>query len=194
MAKPQQSLLVSYSAHMPPTYSARILGKMSIRSRSNVRANRSWPGNVLPWESNYPSLYMERHWALRLFAARPGHDVGFQNQSIYLRLIPPLFFVSRVSACAACVTATDPVFGISSVVGKGKFAKRVPKHLRDVLDAESGCNDGMAFPLIYIALGIIKYGNNANEVALYPGFATLFYMNVLLVLCMVSLLDILPVI
>lgn len=64
---------------------------------------------------------------------------------------------------AACVTATDPVLA-SSVVGKGKFAKRVPKHLRDILSAESGCNDGMAFPFIYLALYLIEYKPHANEV------------------------------
>jgi len=51
------------------------------------------------------------------------------------------------------------------VVGKGKFAKRVPKHLRDVLSAESGCNDGMAFPFIYLALYLIDYRPDADEVA-----------------------------
>ncbi|KAG9874969.1 Na+/H+ antiporter, partial [Aureobasidium melanogenum] len=67
--------------------------------------------------------------------------------------------------CAACVTATDPVLA-SSVVGKGKFAQRVPKHLRDLLSAESGCNDGMAFPFIYLAIYIIRYHHHPNEVAL----------------------------
>jgi sodium/hydrogen antiporter len=64
------------------------------------------------------------------------------------------------------VTATDPVLA-SSVVGKGKFAKRVPKHLRDLLSAESGCNDGMAFPFIYLALYIIHYKNESKEVAFH---------------------------
>jgi sodium/hydrogen antiporter len=43
----------------------------------------------------------------------------------------------------------------SSVVGKGKFAKRVPGHLRNILSAESGSNDGMAFPFVYLAIYII---------------------------------------
>ena len=41
------------------------------------------------------------------------------------------------------------------MVGKGKFAKRVPGHLRNLLSAESGSNDGMAFPFLYLALYII---------------------------------------
>ena len=62
----------------------------------------------------------------------------------------------------ACVTATDPVLA-SSVVGKGKFAKRVPGHLRNLLSAESGSNDGMAFPFLYLALYIILDGYSAGQ-------------------------------
>ena len=76
--------------------------------------------------------------------------------------------------CAACVTATDPVLA-SSVVGKGKFAKRVPKHLRDLLSAESGCNDGMAFPFIYLSFYLIHYRPNANEVAYHWFCNTILY-------------------
>lgn len=79
---------------------------------------------------------------------------------------------------AACVTATDPVLA-SSVVGKGKFAKRVPKHLRDLLSAESGCNDGMAFPFIYLGLYLIKYRPDANEVAFHWFCFTILYECVL---------------
>ena len=51
----------------------------------------------------------------------------------------------------------------SSVVGKGKFAKRVPGHLRNLLSAESGSNDGMAFPFLYLALYIILDQYNAGR-------------------------------
>lgn len=76
--------------------------------------------------------------------------------------------------CAACVTATDPVLA-SSVVGKGKFAKRVPKHLRDLLSAESGCNDGMAFPFIYLSFYLIHYRPNTSEVAYHWFCNTILY-------------------
>ena len=76
--------------------------------------------------------------------------------------------------CAACVTATDPVLA-SSVVGKGKFAKRVPKHLRDLLSAESGCNDGMAFPFIYLSFYIWKYRPDANTISLNWFCITILY-------------------
>lgn len=68
-------------------------------------------------------------------------------------LIPPLDFVSSL-AVAACLTPTDPILA-AAVVG-GKYAeKHVPEHLRHLLYAESGCNDGAAFPFLFIALYLI---------------------------------------
>lgn len=38
----------------------------------------------------------------------------------------------------------------------GKWAdKHVPAHIRHLLAAESGCNDGAAFPFLFIALYLI---------------------------------------
>lgn len=112
-----------------------------------------------------PKSYMERHWKSVVLLLVPVMTYGWLATSLFIWwLVPPLSWLESL-ACAACVTATDPVLA-SSVVGKGKFAKRVPKHLRDVLSAESGCNDGMAFPFIYLSLSIIRYRPDANEVAL----------------------------
>ena len=99
-----------------------------------------------------------------MFLLIPVMTFGWLITSLFIWwMIPPLNWLQSL-CCAACVTATDPVLA-SSVVGKGKFAKRVPKHLRDLLSAESGCNDGMAFPFIYLALYLIDYRPNASEVA-----------------------------
>ncbi|KAJ3371677.1 hypothetical protein GGF31_002656 [Allomyces arbusculus] len=52
---------------------------------------------------------------------------------------------------AACVAPTDPVLANSIV--KGKYAERhVPTNIRDLLSAESGANDGLGYPFLYIAL------------------------------------------
>lgn len=112
-----------------------------------------------------PKAYMERHWRSVTFLLIPVMTFGWLVTSLFIwALVPPLNWLDSL-CCAACVTATDPVLA-SSVVGKGKFAQRVPKHLRDLLSAESGCNDGMAFPFIYLAIYIIRYHHHPNEVAL----------------------------
>ena len=122
-----------------------------------------------------PKAYMERHWKSVVLLLIPVMTFGWLITSLFIWWM----FMGRMnwldSLCvAACVTATDPVLA-SSVVGKGKFAKRVPKHLRDLLSAESGCNDGMAFPFIYLALYLIRYRPNAGEVAFHWICYTILY-------------------
>lgn len=122
-----------------------------------------------------PKAYMERHWRSVVFLLVPVMTFGWLITSLFIWA----FFLGHLnwldSLCiAACVTATDPVLA-SSVVGKGKFAKRVPKHLRDLLSAESGCNDGMAFPFVYLALYIIRYYGHSDEVALHWFCYTILY-------------------
>lgn len=121
-----------------------------------------------------PKSYMERHWKSVTLLLLPVMTYGWLITSLFIWwMVPPLTFVESL-ACAACVTATDPVLA-SSVVGKGKFAKRVPKHLRDLLSAESGCNDGMAFPFIYLSVYIMRYNGDANHVALHWFCVTILY-------------------
>ena len=121
-----------------------------------------------------PKAYMERHWRSVSLLLIPVMTFGWLITSLFIwGLVPKLDWLDSLCV-AACVTATDPVLA-SSVVGKGKFAKRVPKHLRDLLSAESGCNDGMAFPFIYLALYIIHYRHEPGEVALNWICITILY-------------------
>ncbi|KAL4916620.1 alkali metal cation/H+ antiporter Nha1 C terminus-domain-containing protein [Aspergillus aurantiobrunneus] len=121
-----------------------------------------------------PKAYMERHWKSVTLLLLPVMTWGWLITSLFIWwLIEPLTWLEAL-VCAACVTATDPVLA-SSVVGKGKFAKRVPRHLRDLLSAESGCNDGMAFPFIYLSYYILHYRPDANAVALHWICITILY-------------------
>ncbi|OAX83124.1 sodium/hydrogen antiporter [Emergomyces africanus] len=121
-----------------------------------------------------PKSYMERHWKSVVLLLFPVMTWGWLITSLFIWwMVPPLSWLESL-ACAACVTATDPVLA-SSVVGKGKFAKRVPKHLRDLLSAESGCNDGMAFPFIYLAVYLIEYRPDASQVAYHWICFTVLY-------------------
>ncbi|KAL9127890.1 MAG: hypothetical protein Q9217_003326 [Psora testacea] len=121
-----------------------------------------------------PKAYMERHWKSVVLLLLPVMTFGWLITSLFIWwMIVPLSWLESLM-CAACVTATDPVLA-SSVVGKGKFAKRVPKHLRDLLSAESGCNDGMAFPFIYLSYYLIHYRPDANKVSLHWFCNTILY-------------------
>ncbi|KAL1965702.1 hypothetical protein VTN77DRAFT_5202 [Rasamsonia byssochlamydoides] len=125
-----------------------------------------------------PKSYMERHWKSVTLLLVPVMTWGWLATSLFIWwMVPPLSWLESL-ICAACVTATDPVLA-SSVVGKGKFAKRVPKHLRDLLSAESGCNDGMAFPFIYLSLYILRYRPSAGQVAFHWFCNTILYECIL---------------
>ena len=74
---------------------------------------------------------MTRHWRSVIFLLVPVMTFGWLITSVFIwGLIRPLNWLDSLCV-AACVTATDPVLA-SSVVGKGKFARRIPKHLRDL--------------------------------------------------------------
>lgn len=122
-----------------------------------------------------PRAYMEKHWKSVTLLLIPVMTFGWLITSLFIWGLFHTHLNWLDSLCiAACVTATDPVLA-SSVVGKGKFAKRVPKHLRDLLSAESGCNDGMAFPFVYLAVYLIRYRPDANKVAFHWICFTILY-------------------
>ncbi|KAI0486793.1 alkali metal cation/H+ antiporter Nha1 C terminus-domain-containing protein [Xylaria cf. heliscus] len=120
-----------------------------------------------------PKYYMEKHWKSVVFLLLPVMTFGWLITSLIIWWLFPLNYLESLTV-AACVTATDPVLA-SSVVGKGKFAKRVPKHLRDLLSAESGCNDGMAFPFVYLALYLIQDHLSARETTFHWFVYTIIY-------------------
>ncbi|KAG8903400.1 hypothetical protein FRB99_003357 [Tulasnella sp. 403] len=86
----------------------------------------------------------------------------FVSAGLIYALIPRLSFLSSL-VIAACLTPTDPILA-AAVVG-GKYAnKHVPAHLRHILAAESGCNDGAAFPFLFIAIYLTLEKSDAHAV------------------------------
>ncbi|KAI7906455.1 Sodium/hydrogen exchanger family-domain-containing protein [Cokeromyces recurvatus] len=68
--------------------------------------------------------------------------------------IPGLNFLEALMI-AACFTPTDPVLANSIV--QGKFAeKHVPSHLRNIIVCESGANDGLGYPFLFLAIYLLQ--------------------------------------
>lgn len=121
-----------------------------------------------------PKKYMLKHWLSVFLLLLPVMTFGWLISSVFIwKLVPTLSWVEAL-VIAACVTATDPVLA-SAVVGKGKFARRVPGHLRNLLSAESGSNDGMAFPFAYLALNCIHYSGQSGKIAFHFIVITVLY-------------------
>lgn len=110
-----------------------------------------------------PKKYMLRHWVSVFMLLVPVMTAGFLIVGAFVYLLFPGFNFSESLIISACITATDPVLA-AAVVGKGKFAQRVPGHLRNILSAESGCNDGMAFPFIYLGINLVLHHGHPGEI------------------------------
>ncbi|KAI8372093.1 Cation/H+ exchanger [Blakeslea trispora] len=69
-------------------------------------------------------------------------------------MIPGLTYLESLMI-AACFTPTDPVLANSIV--QGKFAeKKVPTHVRHLISCESGANDGLGYPFLFLAVYLLQ--------------------------------------
>lgn len=109
-----------------------------------------------------PSKYLLREWKSLAWLLGPGMTGMWLCSSLLVwALVPNLSFVSAL-AVGACVTPTDPV--LSNSIVKGRFAdKNVPRDLQRVIIAESGANDGLGYPFLFLALYILKYASGGSS-------------------------------
>lgn len=103
-----------------------------------------------------PSRYLYTEWKSLALLLGPGMCVMWMCGSLLVwAMVPHLSFLHAL-AIGACVTPTDPV--LSNSIVKGKFAdKNIPKPLQKIIIAESGANDGLGYPFLFLALYLIKY-------------------------------------
>jgi NhaP-type Na+/H+ or K+/H+ antiporter len=106
-----------------------------------------------------PSQYLKTEWKSLLVLLGPIMTSMWLISSMLIwAIVPNLSFVHAL-AVGACVTPTDPV--LSNGIVKGKFAdNNVPKGLQRIIIAESGANDGLGYPFLFVALYNIKYTDN----------------------------------
>lgn len=144
-----------------------------------------------------PKAYVGRHWRSLTFLLVPVMTYGwFVSAGLIYALIPGLNFLSSL-VVAACLTPTDPILaaavvgaflvikvpgtrlGLTTLAIGGRYAeKHVPAHLRHLLAAESGVNDGAAFPMLFIAIYLIL--EQSNGVAVGEWFYITWVYEILL--------------
>ncbi len=117
-----------------------------------------------------PSKYLWTEWKSLALLLGPGMTAMWLSSSLIIwGMVPNLSFLHSL-AIGACVTPTDPV--LSNSIVKGKFAdKNIPKDLQKIIIAESGANDGLGYPFLFLALYLIKYVDSKG--AGQPGGAKL---------------------
>ncbi|KAF2097441.1 putative Na/H antiporter [Rhizodiscina lignyota] len=122
-----------------------------------------------------PSKYLKKEWKALALLLGPGMAFMWIATSLLVwAFVPNLKFVYAL-AIGACVTPTDPV--LSNSIVKGKFAdKNIPKDLQRIVIAESGANDGLGYPFLFLPLYLIKFtlehgagshGNGGTAVAMW---------------------------
>ena len=108
-----------------------------------------------------PHRYLKTEWRSLTYLLVPGMCVMWITTALILwALVPDIPFVYAL-AVGSCVTPTDPVLSASIV--KGKFAdQNIPKKLQRIITAESGANDGLGYPFLFIALYFIRYTHDGG--------------------------------
>ncbi|KAI5927987.1 Sodium/hydrogen exchanger family-domain-containing protein [Camillea tinctor] len=103
-----------------------------------------------------PSRYLRSEWKPLALLLGPIMTAMWIATSFLIWALLPHIPLLHALAIGACVTPTDPV--LSNVIVKGKFADHnVPKDLQKIIIAESGANDGLGYPFLFLALYLIKY-------------------------------------
>ncbi len=103
-----------------------------------------------------PSKYLRTEWKSLTWLLGPGMCIMWLTTSLMVwALVPHIGFLFAL-AIGACVTPTDPI--LSNSIVKGKFAdKNIPRKLQRLIIAESGANDGLGYPFLFLALYLIRH-------------------------------------
>ncbi|MCJ1407905.1 hypothetical protein MMC19_001976 [Ptychographa xylographoides] len=126
-----------------------------------------------------PKAYFKRHWKSVAMMLGPVMIFGWIVVALFVYLLLHTDF-STALIVSACLTPTDPVLA-ASVLANSQFSARVPRRLRHMLSAESGCNDGVSFPFLYAGIFPI--------IAATSGLATRdWFVNTILWQCAFGLL------
>jgi sodium/hydrogen antiporter len=109
-----------------------------------------------------PGRYLQTEWKSLALLLGPGMVMMWLCSSLLIWALVPNISALQAFAIGACVTPTDPV--LSNSIVKGKFAdKNVPRPLQRIIVAESGANDGLGYPFLFIALYLLKFTGMGGE-------------------------------
>lgn len=97
-----------------------------------------------------PRKYFKRHWKSVAMLLGPVMSFSWLVTALFVYGVLGTKF-STALIISACLAPTDPVLA-ASVLNASKFSGRVPTRLRHMLSAESGSNDGVSFPFLYVGL------------------------------------------
>lgn len=101
-----------------------------------------------------PRAYVQRHWKSLAYIIGPVMLGGWLITTCCIKIMVPSFTWREALACAACFNAIDPV--LAGTVLSGRFSKRVPKHIRDLLRTEAAANGLTTTLILNLATNIVQ--------------------------------------
>eukprot|EP00742_Colponemidia_sp_Colp-10_P010522 GILJ01011557.1.p1 GENE.GILJ01011557.1~~GILJ01011557.1.p1 ORF type:complete len:507 (+),score=50.93 GILJ01011557.1:75-1523(+) len=117
-----------------------------------------------------PTTYVLQKWQSLFVLLFPVLGASWMITAGLTYALLPLSFLHAL-LIGACLTSTDPVLSLSVI--KGEFSeKHVPSHLRRIMTAESGINDGAAFPFVFLPLLLLTHSRHTQS------FSTLWLAQV----------------
>ncbi|KAJ1893117.1 hypothetical protein LPJ66_005946 [Kickxella alabastrina] len=103
-----------------------------------------------------PKKYLFKEWQSMVMLLLPVMTLMWLVSAAIIKFTFGLPFLQAL-AIGACVAPTDPV--LANAILKGMFAEtHVPLRLRNILTAESGANDGLGYPFLFLALFLMRLG------------------------------------
>lgn len=124
-----------------------------------------------------PKKYMLKHGISVIALLLPTMALGWLIMALFMWILIPGFNFADSLVVAGTITATDPV--LAAAVVKGKFAETIPERIRLLLSCESGCNDGMVFPFIFLGVNLILHKDKPREIVKDWICITILYQCVL---------------
>ena len=125
-----------------------------------------------------PKHYVTKHWRSLFWVVGPVVVWGWMMSSLLIWwMFAQLSFIQSMTI-ASCFISIDPVLA-ATIVGRSKFAKRIPKHIRDLLLAESASNDVTTSVCLGLSILLTRFPGTAREVAQSLLLYTILYQILL---------------
>lgn len=105
-----------------------------------------------------PAKYTLHRWKEIAICLLPVMTLMWLCTTLCMLATVPKITLLAALVIGSCVTCTDAV--LSQAIAKGPFAdKFVPRHLREIISAEAGANDGFGIPFLMLAVYLIRHAD-----------------------------------
>jgi sodium/hydrogen antiporter len=107
-----------------------------------------------------PQHFIRREWWSLAILLGPVMAIGWLICAALIYTIFDTTFPTALTI-SACLSPTDPILA-AAILSHSVFSERIPPRVRNILAAESGCNDGSSFPYLYVGLAILMAETTAE--------------------------------